>query len=427
MKKLRVLSVLLALIFCMSVLPASVPAAPAFETRGTVAEGDFYGLHWKLTSSGKLTITGSGIMKSLSDTTKYPWIKYRDKTVSLKIGNGITTIAGNAFYDFAALESVDLPETLVEIRYQAFYNCKALKSVEVPDGVNRIGSCAFRYCSALETVKLPREAIEIGYGAFEGCSSLKEVVIPNGVKYLQPDVFMACEALETIYIPASVTEINGDSFWHCYALKNVYYPASKAKWDEIVIDSDGTYYLRKAKLNVYSCYLPHCSFTLRYTKYAYTGEPITPWVTVVTPSGTTLKRDKNFTVSYENNTEMGTAMITVTGIGKYNGTATLKFRITPGMPKNVRQKSYTDTTATIAWDNNPNADKYYVYVGLYGEANDLPMFVGETTAASYKIKNLSAGYSMEYFVRSVAVITKPDGTTKEILSPMSAVTVTIPE
>lgn len=58
----------------------------------------------------------------------------------------------------------------------------------------------------------------------------------------------------------------------------------------------------------------------------YTGQPLTPAVTV--KDGTTeLMKDTHFTVSYADNTNAGTATVTITGIGDYTGTVTKTFTI----------------------------------------------------------------------------------------------------
>ncbi|GAB2607827.1 hypothetical protein GCM10026987_02010 [Belliella aquatica] len=59
---------------------------------------------------------------------------------------------------------------------------------------------------------------------------------------------------------------------------------------------------------------------------SYTGSPLTPSVTV--KDGTvSLEEGKDFTVSYTDNINVGTATVTVTGIGNYAGTLTSTFEI----------------------------------------------------------------------------------------------------
>ena len=67
--------------------------------------------------------------------------------------------------------------------------------------------------------------------------------------------------------------------------------------------------------------------TLQYSSTAYTGAALTPTVTVKSGS-TTLTNGTDYTVSYSNNTNAGTATVTVMGKGNYTGTVTKNFTIT---------------------------------------------------------------------------------------------------
>ena len=60
----------------------------------------------------------------------------------------------------------------------------------------------------------------------------------------------------------------------------------------------------------------------------YTGSAITPEAEI-TYRGVTLEKDKDYTVSYENNVNAGTATIHVTFIGNYVGSAETTFEIIP--------------------------------------------------------------------------------------------------
>ena len=58
----------------------------------------------------------------------------------------------------------------------------------------------------------------------------------------------------------------------------------------------------------------------------HTGSALSPRVTV-TVAGNTLVQDRDFTVSYANNVNIGNAQVTVRGKGQYNGTITASFDI----------------------------------------------------------------------------------------------------
>ncbi len=59
----------------------------------------------------------------------------------------------------------------------------------------------------------------------------------------------------------------------------------------------------------------------------YTGKPVELPHTVAFLFDGALKQGTDYTVEYENNTELGTATLTITGIGDYTGTLTVTFKI----------------------------------------------------------------------------------------------------
>ena len=69
-----------------------------------------------------------------------------------------------------------------------------------------------------------------------------------------------------------------------------------------------------------------CTMTLSATSFDYTGSAIQPTVTVKNGS-TTLVNGTDYTLSYSNNTNIGTATVTATGKGKYTGTISKTFTI----------------------------------------------------------------------------------------------------
>lgn len=64
--------------------------------------------------------------------------------------------------------------------------------------------------------------------------------------------------------------------------------------------------------------------------YTYTGEPITANELAVRLDGALLSANEDYIVSYSNNTALGLASVTVTGIGNYYGAAVKEFYIVTG-------------------------------------------------------------------------------------------------
>ena len=134
----------------------------------------------------------------------------------------------------------------------------------------------------------------------------------------------------------------------------------------------------------------------------YTGDALKPAVKVEL-DGKTLDADKDYTVNYANNTNAGTAKVTVTGKGDYSGKASDTFKIDPANASafviaDINDKTYTGdafkptpkvtfkgkkldngTDYTLSYDSNKNAGKASVIVK--GKGN----FTG-TKAKKFKIE-----------------------------------------
>ena len=82
-----------------------------------------------------------------------------------------------------------------------------------------------------------------------------------------------------------------------------------------------------------------CSIAGNSLSYGYSGKAYTPAVTVKL-NGVTLTKDTDYTVTYKNNTNPGTASITVTGKGLYKGTRTKTFEIVDCVSTLVSGKTY---------------------------------------------------------------------------------------
>ena len=82
------------------------------------------------------------------------------------------------------------------------------------------------------------------------------------------------------------------------------------------------------------------------TEYKYTGKALTPSVTVKY-NNKTLTKGTDYTVAYTNNTNKGTATITVTGKGNYKGTKTITFKIVDKLSTTVESVSLNTTSLSL--------------------------------------------------------------------------------
>ena len=122
------------------------------------------------------------------------------KGTTIKVKEGTTKIAGDAFHGCEGLESIEIPNSVTSIGDNAFQNCSGLTSVTIPNSVTNIGHYAFQYCSGLASVTIPNSVTNIGHYAFQYCSGLTSVTIPNSVTNIGGYAFQYCSGLQNVYI-----------------------------------------------------------------------------------------------------------------------------------------------------------------------------------------------------------------------------------
>ena len=131
------------------------------------------------------------------------------------------------------------------------------------------------------------------------------------------------------------------------------------------------------------------------TDFAYNEAGNTP-APIVTFDGTVLKKNTDYTVKYENNVNPGTATVTVTGIGKYRGTAKGYFRVNPSITKFtsvLNGSSYI----YLEWNKSMGANGYYIYRSDNGGAyNKIKTITSGSTLVYYDRDNLSNGVRYKY-------------------------------
>lgn len=65
----------------------------------------------------------------------------------------------------------------------AFEGCKSLQSIVVPEGVINISDCAFEGCSSLTEITLLNPEVKIGRDVFKGCVAITTVNLPKGLTW----------------------------------------------------------------------------------------------------------------------------------------------------------------------------------------------------------------------------------------------------
>lgn len=287
---------------------------------------------------------------------------------SIALPDSVTEIERNAFFE-TGLRNIQLPEKLTLIGGGAFCNCKNLKQVQLPPQLKELGDGAFFNCENLTQIQLPAQLNKLGTDAFRNCTSLDKIDIPAGLTQIEPDTF--CNTgLTSVTLHEGLTKIEDGAFHDCLKLKKIRIPKSvtdigglalgirynRGNGAEEVIPGGFTVegytgsaaerYVKRLHQceNLYHVFFTDVKFVsiggqtaavtnISKTKIsalktrAFTGKPLTQALTI-TYGGKKLVNGRDYTLTWKNNKNIGTASVTIKGKGKYNGSVTKKFRIT---------------------------------------------------------------------------------------------------
>lgn len=139
---------------------------------------------------------------------------------SVSLPDGLLVIGNNSFYG-SSIRSIDIPNTVVEIKSEAFAICNHLSHVKLPENLVILGSGSFSLCSSLESINLPQSLEEIGSLAFSSCNNLKEVIIPDNVRTIGISAFSFCKNLAKITLGKNLERISYEAFDFCQNLMEI--------------------------------------------------------------------------------------------------------------------------------------------------------------------------------------------------------------
>lgn len=298
MKK-RALTLVLALVLCLGLLPAGAAAA----------NGEFVILDGVLKTyngpGGHVTIPST--VTEIGPSAFYSTTYMGNTVTGVTIPDSVTTIRSGAFQSLPELTEVIIPDSVTWLEYYAFQGCPSLERVRLPQHLDYLGSYAFADCTALTDVTLPQTVdmmegnvfdgtpwirtqgefpvldgilydyngtgssvvvpsgvkriaccfeesfaehsnitsitipegvTEISASAFMSCVSLREIRLPSTLKKLGSSAFWGCTSLESVVIPEGITVLEDQMFWGCTALKDVTLPASLTSIDSLCFVSD---------------------------------------------------------------------------------------------------------------------------------------------------------------------------------------------
>ncbi len=356
-----------------------------------------------------------------------------DKLSSVTLSKVLEQIGDYAFNNCDTLTSIKIPDSVETIGERAFYDCEKLADVDMGNGVSRLYSEAFRLCPALTKIVLSNNLTSIPEYAFADCVNLTDVTIYPGVTEIATNAFsyaskVTMRGLKGSYAETyandrgmtfeAITSVNASeltikyksltgSYWNDYieyipeasytytgeAIKpeiKVYYGSYELTegTDYKLVSYENNVNIGNAVctiegLGVYSgktsstyeivaADISDFYIKLEYGSYDYTGKEIKPAVTC-----DRLTEGTDFTVSYKDNINAGTAQVIITGIGNYSGTETLEFTINPvTICTDVSQLQ-----SKHPYDGN--AHDVYVYNGAEGTENLYLTFSDDTQFEAY--------------------------------------------
>ena len=138
----RILSIVLALVLTVGMLPTTSFTASAAETEYDGVIGELY---YKVDKENNVTtIFGNGALSSVSSLANV-------MTSNVVIEEGVTSIGNNAFRGLSSLEKLTVK------------------------GDVTIGNYAFQGCASLETITFMGNVTSVGRNAFYGCASLTNI------------------------------------------------------------------------------------------------------------------------------------------------------------------------------------------------------------------------------------------------------------
>ena len=276
-------------------------------------------------------------------------IDWGESELGQPLKNGCALYIGNK-----PVVDLVIPDGVTEIKDFSFHGCTSLESVVLPDSIDSIGEWAFYCCSSLTTVSIP-DSVSFSTWSFydiaeESVIYVRGTEIPFGFDATYNPEKTTVQLLGNNISAATISEIPDQTYcgWEITPeitvtldgktlVAGIDYDFSYSNNVEVgtatvtimgINDYSGT---KSATFNIVAD-APIIKIDIAGTNVApipdqtYTGAPIEP-VPTVAYEGAQLTLGEEYTVSYSNNVDVGTATVTITGKGDYTGTKVTTFEI----------------------------------------------------------------------------------------------------
>lgn len=354
-------------------------------------------------SGGKVTyqydiytgdVTVKGVKGSFTSKVELPESVKVESVGSKKI----TKIGREAFYKCPTLSGVVLPSTVREIEDYAFFDCTKLSGIYIPSSVKVIGENVFGTKSSSFTVYSTKGSYAESYAKDNGYKFIectKPVITTNVVS----STYYKNQAVKALSVKASGGDIKYQ--WYSNTKNSVsgakaIKGAVTASYKPSAKKEGTTYYFVKvqnylgninSKIAKISVKPNIASAKISGIKTAvYTGKKIGQ-KPVIKIGKKTLKVNKDYKLSYQNNIKAGKAYVTISGINTYAGSIKKGFIIKPkkGAISKASSKSKS-ITLTIKSQKSSGVTKYHVAYKIK-DSNKYYKYV-TTKNLKYTIKKL---------------------------------------
>lgn len=225
------------------------------------------------------------------------------------------------------------------VEVSSFENCANLETLSVGGNVTTIKSAAFANCENLETAVISPAVTDIAGDAFDGCDSLTIYCVENSYAHgyalskgipvstfiidsIPNQVYTGKEIEPKVNVKVSDKKLIEDTDFTVKYSDNVNVGTAK-----VLVSGKGVYKVLASVANFTIITKNIASIVIAPVEnQTYTGAEIKPEL-VVTNGEKILTEGVDYTVTYKNNTEVGTATAEITGIGNYSGKTSVTFEI----------------------------------------------------------------------------------------------------
>ena len=371
---------------------------------------------------------------------------YNTKSLKSVIGGSVISKIYKYAFQYTGLKSYSIPETVTYIGHHAFAN-SSLETVTIPSSVTEWGkywdsSYTFADCENLKTVKIGLATMPDDANLFSGSNKVKIYCIngseahqyakTNGIPNsatLRPIKTTSLKLNSSTYnlaigetlrlyptvTPQNTTDriewISGDTSIATVECAGVIRGVSQGTVAIQVKSSSGvstTCVIEvsdRVETSVDKVVKKNISLaTISVANQYYTGKAEKPAPTVKYNDITTLQNGRDYTVTYANNVKIGTAKITIKGIGNYTGTVTKTFKITK-LPKvsGAKLGGRAADALRVNWTRNVSADGYIVEMYKNGKWVRAAKITNKNTT-TFRKAGLKASTVYKFRVRAYKMI-----------------------